>query len=106
MRTHSALLLLVALVALAVGQYDSLDRQNDGSLIRKRPSAIHVPTAFLDRMVNLDVSQTAAPPCSGNAIEHFELNPDLPKPDFFVVGLNMPSVTEIFKIFCMCPFHL
>lgn len=106
-------LIVVVSFVLGAHEFDQMIRQEDGSLIRNRPlvdKMIHdeevehqikafmdlrIPKDLTDRLLSLSVEQEIGDVCNITNL----LDPNLPKPDFFVIGQTIPSATEILNIF-------
>lgn len=62
----------------------------------KADSSLVVPQ--LQSLLNMDAQEYSA--CKfGDVQNRYALDPALPKPDFFLVGLSLPSAIEIIKYF-------
>ena len=109
-RVVCGLLLLILVVGVYSGRYDELTRQEDGALARRKPNIdkdirefelahpldafmeVQVPSGLTDRLLRVPVQQQY------HECDVKLLDDDLPKPDFFVIGMEMPSSLEIFNL--------
>jgi len=57
--------------------------------------ALAIPPSTQGGLLNMETTQENTEGCSSDGPDRFQIDPALPKPDFFVVGLSIPSAKEI-----------